>query len=81
MLECVRPEFRERRLEAHHIGILFTGDKFFVGEREGLGRLYLQPAIGCHSGYVWAELCPSKPSVTRGSADEQRCPSFQPTAA
>jgi transposase InsO family protein len=39
-------------------------DTFFVGTLKGVGKLYLQTAIDCHSRYAWARLYPSKLPVT-----------------
>jgi hypothetical protein len=39
-------------------------DTFFVGAMKGVGKLFLQSAIDCHSRYGWARLYPSKLPVT-----------------
>lgn len=39
-------------------------DTFFVGTLKGVGKLYVQTAIDCHSRYAWARLYPSKLPVT-----------------
>ena len=37
---------------------------FFVGTQKGVGKVYLQTAIDCHSRYGWARLYPNKMPVT-----------------
>ena len=64
LLERFSPEFRERHIEAPHTGSLVAVDTFFVGTPKGVGKLYLQTAIDCHSRYAWARLYPSKLPVT-----------------
>lgn len=64
LLERFSPEFRERHIEAPHTGSLVAVDTFFVGVLKGVGKLYLQTAIDCHSRYAWARLYPSKLPVT-----------------
>ena len=64
LLERFSPEFRERHIEAPHSGSLVAVDTFFVGTLKGVGKLYLQTAIDCHSRYAWARLYPSKLPVT-----------------
>jgi transposase InsO family protein len=64
LLERFSPEFRERHIEAPHTGALLAVDTFFVGTLKGVGKLYLQTAIDCHSRYAWARLYPSKLPVT-----------------
>jgi len=59
-LERFSPEFRERHIEAPHTGSLVGVDTFFVGVLKGVGKIYLQTAIDCHSRYAWARLYPSK---------------------
>ena len=39
-------------------------DTFFVGALKGVGKVYLQTAIDCHSRYAWARLYPSKLPLT-----------------
>jgi transposase InsO family protein len=56
LLERFSPEFRERHIEAPHTGSLVAVDTFFVGTLKGVGKLYLQTAIDCHSRYAWAGL-------------------------
>ena len=64
LLERFSPEFRERHIEAPHTGSLVAVDTFFVGTLKGVGKLYLQTAIDCHSRYAWARLYPNKLPVT-----------------
>ena len=64
LLERVSPEFRERHIEAPHTGSLLAVDTFFVGTLKGVGKIYLQTAIDCHSRYAWARRYPSKLPVT-----------------
>lgn len=64
LLERFSPEFRERHIEAPHTGSLGAVDTFFVGVLKGIGKIYLQTAIDCHSRHAWARLYPSKLPVT-----------------
>ncbi len=64
LLERFSPEFRERHIEADHTGALVAVDTFFVGVLKGVGKVYMQSAIDCHSRYAWARLYPSKLPVT-----------------
>jgi transposase InsO family protein len=64
LLERFSPEFRERHIEAPHTGSLVAVDTFFVGVLKGVGKVYLQTAIDCHSRYAWARLHTSKLPVT-----------------
>lgn len=64
LLERFSPEFRERHIEAEHTGSLVAVDTFFVGVLKGVGKIYLQTAIDCHSRYAWARLHPSKLPIT-----------------
>ena len=63
-LERFSPEFRERHIEAPHTGALVAVDTFFVGVLKGVGKIYLQTAIDCHSRHAWARLYPNKLPVT-----------------
>jgi transposase InsO family protein len=63
-LERFSPEFRERHIDAPHTGALVAVDTFFVGVLKGVGKVYLQSAIDCHSRYAWARLYPNKLPVT-----------------
>jgi len=64
LLERFSPEFRERHIEAPHTGSLVAVDTFFVGVLKGVGKVYLQTAIDCHSRYAWARLYTSKLPIT-----------------
>jgi transposase InsO family protein len=64
LLERFSPEFRERHIEAAHTGALVAVDTFFVGILKGVGKVYLQTAIDCHSRYAWAKLFTNKLPVT-----------------
>ena len=59
LLERFSPEFRERHIEAPHTGSLVAVDTFFVGTLKGVGKIYLQTAIDCHSRYACARRWPS----------------------
>jgi transposase InsO family protein len=64
LLERFSPEFRERHIEAPHTGSLVAVDTFHVGTLKGVGKLYLQTAIDCHSRFGWARLYTSKLPIT-----------------
>jgi transposase InsO family protein len=64
LLEKFSPEFRERHIETRHTGDLVAVDTFFVGTLKGVGRVYLQSVIDCHSRYAWGRLYTSKLPVT-----------------
>jgi transposase InsO family protein len=64
LLERFSPEFRERHIEAPHTGAVVAVDTFFVGHLKGVGKVYLQTAIDCHSRHAWARLYPNKLPVT-----------------
>jgi transposase InsO family protein len=64
LLERFSPEFRERHIEAPHTGSLVAVDTFFVGVLKGVGKIYLQTAIDCHSRYAWARLYACKLPLT-----------------
>lgn len=64
LLERFSPEFRERHIETHHTGDLVAIDTFFVGKLKGIGKVYLQTVIDCHSRYAWGRLYTSKLPVT-----------------
>jgi len=66
LLERFSPEYRERHIEAPHTGALVAVDTFFVGHLKGVGKVYLQTAIDCHSRYAWARLYPNKLPLTAG---------------
>jgi transposase InsO family protein len=64
LLERFSPEFRERHIETRYTGDLVAVDTFFVGTLKGVGRVYLQSVIDCHSRYAWGRLYTSKLPVT-----------------
>jgi transposase InsO family protein len=64
LLERFSPEYRERHIETPHTGAPVAVDTFFVGVLKGVGKVYLQTAIDCHSRHAWARLYPNKPPVT-----------------
>jgi len=64
LLERFSPEFRERHIEAPHSGALVAVDTFFVGHLKGVGKVYLQSVIDCHSRHAWGRLYTSKLPVT-----------------
>jgi len=64
LLERFSPEFRERHIVTSYTGELVAVDTFYVGTLKGVGRVYLQSAIDCHSRYAWAHLYNSKMPVT-----------------
>ena len=64
LLERFSPEFRERHIETRHTGDLVAVDTFMVGTLKGVGRVYLQTVIDCHSRYAWGRLYNSKLPVT-----------------
>lgn len=64
LLERFSPEFRERIIETHGVGSLVAVDTFFVGHLKGVGKIYMQSAIDCHSRYAFGRLYTSKLPVT-----------------
>ena len=64
LLESFSPEFRERHIETRHTRNLVAVDTFFVGHLKGVGKVYLQTAIDCHSRHTWGHLYPNKLPVT-----------------
>lgn len=64
VLERFSPEFRDRHIETRHTGDLVAVDTFFVGTLKGVGRVYLQSVIDCHSRYAWGRLYTTKLPVT-----------------
>ena len=55
-----------------YTGALVAVDTFFVGALKGVGKVYLQTAIDCHSRYAWARLYPSQAAGHRRSHPEPR---------
>lgn len=64
LLERFSPEFRERHIETKGVGELVSVDPFMVGHLKGVGRVYLQSVIYCHSRYAWGRLYTSKLPLT-----------------
>ena len=64
LLERFSPEFRERHIETKYTGHLVAIDTFMVGTLKGVGRVYLQTVVDCHSRYAWGRLYNSKMPVT-----------------
>jgi transposase InsO family protein len=64
LLERFSPEFRERHIETKHSADLIAVDTFYVGSLKGVGRIYLQAVIDCHSRYAWGRLYNNKLPVT-----------------
>ena len=60
LLERFSPEFRERHIETNGVGDLVAVDTFLVGHLKGVGRVYLQSVIDCHSRYAFGRLYTSK---------------------
>ena len=63
-LERFSPEFRVRHIQTNGVGDLVAVDTFLVGSLKGVGRVYLQSVIDCHSRYAWGRLYTSKLPVT-----------------
>ncbi len=63
-LERFSLEFCERHIEDPNTGALVAVETFLVGSLKGVGRVYLQSAIDCHSRYAWGQLFTSKMPVT-----------------
>jgi transposase InsO family protein len=63
-LERFSPEFRERHIVTKHTADLVAVDTFFVGSLKGVGKVYLQSVIDCHSRYAFGRLYTSKLPVT-----------------
>ncbi|GAB3125269.1 IS481 family transposase [Novispirillum itersonii] len=63
-LERFSPEFRERHIEAPHTGALVAVDTFMVGSLKGVGKVYLQTVVDCHSRYAWGRLFTTKLPIT-----------------
>jgi len=64
LLEKFSPEFKERHIEAPRTGALVAVDTFFVGVLKGVGKVYLQTVIDCHSRYAWGRLYANKLPLT-----------------
>lgn len=64
LLEKFDPEFKERHIKADFTGQLVAMDTFQVGNLKGIGKIYLQTVIDCHSRFAWGHLYTSKVPVT-----------------
>ena len=64
LLEKFDPEFRERHIKADFSGYLVAIDTFMVGHLKGIGKIYLQTVVDCHSRFAWGHLYTSKVPVT-----------------
>jgi transposase InsO family protein len=64
LLERFDPEYRDRHIEANFTGQLVGMDTFAVGSLKGVGRVYMQTVLDCHSRYAWGRLFTSKIPVT-----------------
>jgi len=64
LLERFSPEYRERHIEADFTGHLVAMDTFMVGTLKGIGRVYLQTVVDCHSRYAWGRMYTTKVPVT-----------------
>lgn len=64
LLERFSPEFRERHIQTSYTGELVAVDTFLVGSLKGVGRVYLQSVLDCHSRYAWGRLYNTKLPVT-----------------
>jgi len=82
LLERFSPEFRERHIEAPHTGALVAVDTFLVGTLKGVGKVYMQSAIDCHSRHAWARLYTSKLPITAVHLmDSEVLPAFEAAGA
>ena len=64
LLERFDPEFRERHIQADFSGNLVAIDTFLVGNLKGIGKIYLQTVVDCHSRYAFGKLYNSKIPIT-----------------
>ena len=64
LLERFDPEFKERHIKTKYTGHLVSIDTFMVGYLKGVGRVYMQTVLDCHSRYAWGRLYTSKIPVT-----------------
>jgi len=64
LLERFDPEFRERHIKADFTGQLVALDTFMVGNLKGIGKIYLQTVVDCHSRFAFGHLYTSKVPVT-----------------
>jgi transposase InsO family protein len=63
-LERFNPEFRERHIETRSPGDPVAVDTFYVGSLKGIGKIYLQSALDCHTRYAWGRLYTTKLPIT-----------------
>jgi len=64
LLEKFDPEFRARHIKADFTGQLVALDTFLVGNLKGIGKIYLQTVVDCHSRFAFGHLYTSKVPVT-----------------
>ena len=64
LLEKFDSEFRERHIKADFTGQLVALDTFMVGNLKGIGKIYLQTVVDCHSRFAFGHLYTSKVPVT-----------------
>jgi transposase InsO family protein len=64
LLEKFDPEYRERHIQADFTGQLVALDTFMVGNLKGIGKIYLQTVVDCHSRLAFGHLYNSKIPVT-----------------
>lgn len=60
LIEKANPAFRERHVESSRPGELLAQDTFYVGNFEGLGKIYVQAVVDCFCSYGFATLHTSK---------------------
>jgi transposase InsO family protein len=78
LLEKFEPEFRERHIKADFTGQLVAMDTFMVGNLKGIGKIYLQTVVDCHSRFAFGHLYTSKIPVTAVHAlNEKALPFFE----
>ena len=78
LLEKFDPEFKERHIKADFTGQLVALDTFFVGTLKGIGKIYLQTVIDCHSRFAFGHMYTSKVPVTAVHAlNEKVLPFFE----
>lgn len=64
LLERFDPEYRDRHIQADFTGQLVAMDTFTVGTLKGVGRVYMQTVMDCHSRYAWGRLFNTKIPLT-----------------
>ena len=55
---------KERHIKIKYPGHLDSIDTFMVGHLKGVGRVYMQTVLDCHSRHAWGRLCTSKIPLT-----------------